>query len=291
MRTMQRSKALHAVIVVILIMLMMLTLYPVIYIISMSISGADAVIKREVFLLPKGFSLESYKLVIENDQIWLSYANTLFYTVVGTALNLALTLTCAYSVSRTEFVLRRGLMVFIVLTMMFNGGMIPNFLLITNLGLYNTRWAILLPGAISAWNLIIARNYYMTTIPGEIPESARMDGANEFTIFFRIILPLSGAITAVMALFYAVGHWNMWFKAMLYTPDAALHPLQLYLRKVLLLNSPDMLEGLDDAFERVAYAMQLKYAVIMVATLPIMCVYPLFIKHFAKGIMIGSLKE
>ena len=285
------SKILHGIIVIVLVVLMLATAYPFLYILSMSISSPDAVLNREVLLLPKGFSVESYKMVFENNQIWRSYANTVFYTVCGTIINLVLTLTCAYSVSRPAFVLQKPLMIFIILTMIFSGGMIPGFLLITNLGLYNTVWAILLPGAVSAWNLIITRNFFSTTIPASLPESAKIDGANDFTIFLRIVLPLSGAIIAVMTLFYAVGHWNMWFKAMIYVPNQNLQPLQLFLRKVLLLNSPEMLAGVDDAFDRIAYAMQLKYAVIIVATLPILCVYPFMIKYFAKGVMVGAVKE
>jgi putative aldouronate transport system permease protein len=285
------SAFLHGIIVFILVLLLFATLYPVIYIISMSISSVDAVLRREVILLPKGFSLKSYSLVFENPQVWRSYLNTVFYTVFGTLINLALTLTCAYAVAQQRFFLRKGLMVFITLTMMFSGGMIPSFLLVTQLGIYNTRWAILLPGAVSAWNLIIARNFFMTTIPDEVIESARIDGANDIGIFVRIVLPLSGAILAVMTLFYAVGHWNMWFKAMIYVPNQALQPLQLYLRNVLLLNTPEAMAGLDDVMERVAYAMQLKFAVIVVATLPVMCLYPFVSKHFVKGVMVGAVKE
>lgn len=285
------SRFLHGVIVAVLLGLMAVTLYPIIYVVSMSISSPDAVLGRQVFLYPIGFSLESYKMVFENADIWRSYGNTIFYTVAGTAINLALTLSCAYAASRPDFVLRKPLMVFITITMMFNGGLIPSFLLVSQLRLYNTIWAILLPGAVSAWNLIIARNFFITTIPTALVESAKIDGAGEMTVFARIVLPLSGAIIAVMTLFYAVGHWNMWFKAMLYVSDLRLHPLQLFLRKILLLDSPEMLAGVEDAFERVAYATQLKYAVIVVTTLPILCVYPFMIKYFTKGVMLGAVKE
>ncbi|MFV0401737.1 MAG: carbohydrate ABC transporter permease [Oscillospiraceae bacterium] len=285
------SKVLYGLLLVALTVMALATLYPFIYVISMSISSADAVLNREVLLFPVGFSLESYKMVFENPDIWRAYGNTIFYTAAGTAINLLLTLTCAYSASRKDFVLRKPLMVFITITMVFNGGMIPTFVLITRLKLYNTIWAILLPGAVSAWNLIIARNFFSTTIPQSVIESARIDGAGELTVFLKIVLPLSRAIIAVLGLFYAVGHWNMWFKAMLYVPDQTLHPLQLFLRRILLLDSPEMLAGVDDAFQRVAYAMQLKYAVIVVATLPILCVYPFLIKYFNKGIMLGAIKE
>ncbi|GHU01153.1 putative ABC transporter permease protein YtcP [Spirochaetia bacterium] len=285
------SVLLHIFIVAFLTALLFLTIYPVVYIFSMSISSADAVLKREVLLFPKGFSPGSYKLVFENQQIWRSYMNSIFYTAFGTFINLILTLACAYSVSQRQFFLRKQLMVFITLTMMFSGGMIPNFILVTRLGIYNTRWAILLPGAVSAWNLIIVRNFFMTTIPEELLDSAKIDGSNDIYTFLRIVLPLSGAIIAVMILFYAVGHWNMWFKAMIYVPNEALQPLQLYLRKILLLNSPEALAGMEDALERVAYAMQLKYAAIIVTTLPVMCLYPFVSKYFVKGVMVGAIKE
>lgn len=281
----------YVLIIAILTILLIATAYPFIFVISMSISSPSAVLNREVFLFPKGFSLESYKIIFENTRIWRSYANSIFYVVVGTAINLALTLPSAYAVSRREFVFRKSLMVFIVITMMFNGGMIPSFILVTELNIYNSIWAILLPGAVSAWNLIIARNFFETTIPASLVESARLDGANDFTIFLRIVLPVSAAIIAVMTVFYAVGHWNMWFKAMIYVPNTQLHPLQLFLRKVLLLDSPEMMTGVEDAMERVAYAMQIKYAVILVATVPILFVYPFVMKYFSKGIMLGSVKE
>lgn len=285
------SRFLHGVLIAVLVLMALVTLYPFVYVVSMSISSADAVLNRQVLLFPVGFSLESYKLVFENADIWHAYGNTVLYTVAGTALNLLLTLSCAYVASRPGFVMRRPLMVFIIVTMVFDGGMIPAFVLITRLGLYNTIWAILLPGAVSAWNLIIARNFFSTTIPAAVVESAKIDGAGEFTILWRVVLPLSKAIVATLGLFYAVSHWNMWFKAMLYVPDQRLHPLQLFLRRVLLLDSPEMLAGVDDAFQRVAYAMQLKYAVIVVATLPVLCVYPFLIKYFNKGIMLGAIKE
>ncbi|MGI6538129.1 MAG: carbohydrate ABC transporter permease [Caldicoprobacterales bacterium] len=273
-----------------LIIIAMLTLYPFIYIISMSISDADAVLAQEVWLLPKGFSLGSYNLVFENSEIWVSYGNTIWYTVVGTTINVVLTLMGAYALSRKEFFARNGIMIYIAITMFFNGGLIPTFLLVNNLGLYNSRWAMVLPGAVSAWNLIIARTFFQTSIPDSLPESAKLDGCSDISIFLKIVLPLSTPIIAVLIVFYAVGHWNAWFSALLYLGDSTLHPLQLFLRKILLMNSPDLLEGMEDAFERVAYAIQLKYASIVVATLPIICVYPFVQKYFVKGVMLGAIK-
>jgi putative aldouronate transport system permease protein len=267
------------------------TLYPFIYILSMSVSEQRAVMAREVWLLPKGFSLASYYLVFENKEIWQAYGNTLWNTVVGTGINLLLTVMGAYALSRKEFAVRNSIMFYIAITMFFSGGLIPSFLLVNNLGLYNTRWAMVIPGAVNAWNLIIARTYFQSSLPDSLPESAKMDGCTDFGILFRIVLPVSLPIIAVLTVFYSVGHWNAWFNALLYLSDETLHPLQLYLRKILIMNSPDMLQGMEDAFERVAYAVQLKYASIIVATLPILCIYPFVQQYFVKGVMLGAIKE
>ncbi|MFY9176204.1 MAG: carbohydrate ABC transporter permease [Caldicoprobacterales bacterium] len=286
------SRIWDRVIEALLILISITTLYPFIYIISMSISSPDAVLAQEVWLLPKGFSLGSYNIVFENQEIWRSYGNTLWYTVVGTTINVVFTLMGAYALSRKEFFARDAVMIYIAITMFFSGGLIPTFILVNSLGLYNTRWAMVIPGAISAWNLIIARTYFQTSIPDSLPESAKIDGCTDIGIFIKIILPLSVPIVAVLIIFYAVGHWNAWFNALLYLSDSSLHPLQLFLRKILLMNSPDMLqEGMEDAFERLAYTIQLKYSSIVVATLPIICVYPFVQKHFVKGVMLGAIKE
>jgi putative aldouronate transport system permease protein len=274
-----------------MILTAVITLYPFVYIISMSISEPGAVLAQEVWLLPRGFSLGSYNMVFENREIWTSYGNTIWYTLVGTTINVAFTLMGAYALSRKEFFARNGIMIYIAITMFFNGGLIPTFLLVNSLGMYNSRWAMVIPGAISAWNLIIARTYFQTSLPDSLPESARLDGATDIGIFLKIVLPLSAPIVAVLTIFYAVGHWNAWFNAMLYLSDSTLHPLQLFLRKILLMNSPDFLQGMEDAFERVAYAIQLKYASIVVAALPIICIYPFVQKYFVKGVMLGAIKE
>jgi putative aldouronate transport system permease protein len=269
----------------------LITLYPFIYIISMSISEPNAVLAQEVWLLPKGFSLGSYNMVFESNAIWTSYGNTIWYTAVGTTINVVFTLMGAYALSRREFFARNGIMLYITITMFFSGGLIPTFLLVNNLGLYNSRWAMILPGAINTWNLIVARTYFQSSIPDSLPESAKLDGCTDIGIFMKIVIPLSTPIIAVLIVFYAVGHWNAWFNASLYLGDSTLHPLQLFLRKILLMNSPDLLEGMEDAFERVAYAIQLKYASIVVATLPIVCIYPFVQKYFVTGVMLGAIKE
>ena len=269
----------------------LITLHPFIYIISMSLSEPNAVLAQEVWLLPKGFSLGSYNMVFENKEIWTTYGNTIWYTVVGTIINVVFTLMGAYALSRKEFFARSSIMVYITITMFFSGGLIPTFLLVNNLGLYNSRWAMILPGAINTWNLIVARTYFQSSIPDSLPESAKLDGSTDIGIFLKIVLPLSTPIIAVLIVFYAVGHWNAWFNASLYLGDSSLHPLQLFLHKILLMNSPDLLEGMEDAFERVAYAIQLKYASIVVAALPIICIYPFVQKYFVTGVMLGAIKE
>lgn len=285
------GKLFDALNVFVLSLLSIMTLYPFIYIISMSISDPRSVLAQEIWLLPKGFSLGSYKMVFENNAIWQAYANTIWNTGIGTSINVIFTLMGAYALSRKEFFARRAIMVYIAVTMFFSGGLIPTFLLVNNIGLYNTRWAMVIPGAVNAWNLIIARTYFQSSVPDSLPESAKMDGCSDIGILFRIVLPLSLPIIAVLTIFYAVGHWNAWFNALIYLSDGRLHPLQLFLRKILLMNSPDLLQGMEDAFDRVAYALQLKYASIMVATLPILCIYPFVQKYFVKGVMLGAIKE
>jgi putative aldouronate transport system permease protein len=267
-----------------------ITLYPFIYVISMSISDPIYAIKQEVWLLPKGFSLGAYEMCFKNPDIWRSYYNTIIYTVFGTMINIFMTTIAAYPLSRKKFVFKNVFMLGIAFTMFFGGGLIPSFLLIQKLGIYNTRWAMLIPGAVGAYYIIIARTYF-ETIPDSLQESAKLDGANDIMILFRIFLPLSKPIIAVLTLFYAVGHWNSYFSALLYLPNAELQPLQLYLVKILIQNQQSMLEGMTDQFERTLYAVQLKYAAIIVSILPIICVYPFLQKYFVKGVMIGAIKQ
>lgn len=274
----------------VMIFVIIITLYPFVYVFSMSISDPKYVITESVWLYPKGFSLESYERVFENPDVWQAYANTIFYTVVGTALNIIFTVLAAYPLSRRTFFARNWIMVIIVITMFFSGGMIPSFLLIKELGLYNTRWALLLPGLTTAFYIIVTRSF-LQSIPDSLTESAKIDGANDIRILVRIILPLSKPILAVLALFYAVGHWNSYVPAMLYLSDARLQPMSLYLMKILVQNNDSMLEGMADQFDRALFSMQLKYSIIIVSILPILLVYPFLQRYFVKGVMIGSLKE
>ena len=278
------------VVSIILIFAGLITLYPMLYTISMSISEPIYAMRNEVYLFPKGFSVESYKMVFENQEVLTAYLNTLWYTGVGTTINILMTVISAYPLSRKRFFIRNHLMVLVTFTMFFSGGMIPSFILINQLGLYNTRWAIVLPVAINTWNLILCRTFFQS-IPDSLEEVATIDGASQFIILFKIFLPLSMPIIAVLILYYAVGHWNSYFSAILYLSDPDLQPMQIYLRKVLILANTSIIgDKMTTGTERSMATLQLKYSIILVATLPILVVYPFLQKYFVKGVMIGSIK-
>jgi putative aldouronate transport system permease protein len=264
-------------------------IYPFLYVFSMSISSAEHVLRRDVFLYPKGIGLDGYNLVFSNSNIWMSYGNTLFYTIFGTAINVVLTILAAYPLSRPGFVLRRPLSLFITFTMFFGGGMIPFFIVISRLGLYNTRWGVLLPFAVSAWNIIIARTFY-ESIPEALIESATIDGAGNMITLIYIVLPLSTPILSVLALFYAVGHWNSYFWPLVLLPNNKLQPLQIYLYKILVQLKQDTMGGTQIGISRTVAAEQFKYSSIIVSILPIMLAYPFLQKYFVKGVMIGAVK-
>lgn len=266
------------------------TVYPFLYVFSMSISAPEHVLKRDVYIWPKGLGLDGYKLAIENFSFWKSYYNTLWYTVVGTLLNIIMTVLAAYPLSREKFVLRRPISLMIIITMFVSGGMIPFFIIVSNLGLYNTRWALIFPFAVSAWYIIIARTFY-EQLPESIAEAAKIDGANDLTILVKIMLPLSKAILAVLTLFYAVGHWNSYFWPLVFIQNAELQPLQIYLYKILIQLREDLMGGVQIGISRAVQAEQLKYAAIIISILPIILVYPFLQKHFVKGVMIGAIKE
>ena len=267
-----------------------ISLYPFLYVFSMSLSAPEHVLKRDVFMFPKGLGLEGYKLAIENPSFWRSYYNTIWYTVVGTCLNVVMTVLAAYPLSRDNFIFRRPLAILITITMFVSGGMIPFFIIVSKLGLYNTRSALILPFAVSAWNIIIARTFY-SQISESLAEAAKIDGANDFQILLRIMLPLSKAILAVVALFCAVGYWNSYFWALVLLRNADIQPLQIYLYKILIQLQQDSMGGMQISISRTAATEQLKYAAIIISILPILAVYPLLQKHFVKGVMIGAVKE
>ncbi len=278
-------------VVIVMLLALIITLYPIWYVLCMSFSDSMAVMKKEVYLYPIGFNLESYRRVLDpSTGIFTAYKNTIIYTVGGTALNVLLTVMLAYPLSQKRFWGRNQITLFVTFTMLVSGGMIPSFLLIKNLGLYNTRWALILPGAIQVYNMILARTFF-AGIPESMSESASIDGANDVTILSRIILPLSMPIIAVLILFYAVGHWNTYFNALLYLPDQKLQPLQMYLVRLLVENEQLLAEGGEDTMEMAMQNIKTKYATIIVVVAPILCVYPFLQKYFVQGVMIGAIKE
>ncbi|MDR1636270.1 MAG: carbohydrate ABC transporter permease [Treponema sp.] len=272
--------------------LFLITAYPIILVLSSSFSDRMAVLSGRVVLWPMGFSLEGYVAVFKYPEILLGYRNTIFYTATGTFVNIFVTMIAAYPLSRSGWYGKKVVSFAFIFTMFFSGGMIPVYLQIRNLGLLNSVWAMILPGAISIYNMIIARTFIQNTIPKELFESAKIDGSSEFRCFLSIVLPLSKAVIAVLVLYYAVGHWNAYFNAFIYLSKRELYPLQIFLREILIANSVEMNPFLDD--EAMAYYQGmydlLKYALIVVATAPIICVYPFIQKYFVKGVMIGSVK-
>jgi len=254
----------------------------------MSVSDPRAVMRSQIRLLPVGFTLNSYTLILGDSKVWTSYFNTLWYTLVGTGLNLFTTIMGGYALSRRHFKAGAFMMVLITIPMFFGGGMVPNFVLVNALGLYNTRWAIVLPMAASSWNVILTRTYFKSTIPDSIPEAAMIDGANDIQIFLRVIIPVSKAIIALITLYAAVGFWNTWFPVLLYTFDSKLQPMTIYLRNILMFGAG---EWGDDSEIAVMNAIQTRYTTIIVTILPIVCIYPFLQKYFVKGVMIGSIKE
>lgn len=268
-----------------------ITLYPFVFVLSMSISDPVAVVRREIFLLPKGFSLDAYRTVLNHPIVLRSYYNTIWYTGVGTTLNVVFTVMAAYPLSKRNFSARRVLMFLFVLTMFFSGGLIPMFVLVVKLGLYATRWAIVLPPLIVTFNLIICRTFFQT-LPEDLFECARIEGAGEWRIVWKIVAPLSKPIIAVLVLFYAVDHWNSFFPALLYLPNADLQPISLYLRRVLIQASPEAVQQFEtgEAGEGIMTMVQIKFALMIVAVLPILLLYPFLQKYFVKGALIGALK-
>ena len=277
---------------IIMTVLLVIALYPMIFVLSASFSSGDAVSSGKVILWPVEFNLEGYKTVFKNDDILRSYWNTLLYTVVGTVINVAMALITAYPLSRRDLKGRNFLMMIFTFTMFFSGGMIPAYININNLHLMNTFWVMVLPGALSVYNMIITRTFIQSNIPYEMLEAASIDGCNDTRYFFSFVLPLSKAIIAVNALFSAVNHWNAYFNAMIYLNDREKLPLQNIMRELLVLNEMNLSDLMDpeQALLLLNSVAVLKYSLIVVATVPILCAYPFTQKYFVKGVMIGSVK-
>ena len=265
-------------------------LIPLIFVVAASFSSPDALLSAKVFLWPVDFTLRGYKMVFDHDLLPLSFWNSIVYTVVGTVINLVLTVLAAYPLSRKDLAVRNPIMMLFAFTMLFNGGMIPTYLLVRDLGMLDTMWAILLPTAISVWNLIITRTYFQTSIPQEILESASIDGCNDFQFLIRMVIPLSVPILAVNVLLYAVGHWNSYFNEMIYLSTNTKFPLQLILRDILLNDQSAGTMDVTEQLERQKTQYLLQYSSMVVGTMPLMRLYPAVQKYFIKGIMVGAVK-
>lgn len=278
----------------VMVILLVIFVWPLWFVVIASFSNPNQVWMGEVVLWPKGFTLISYETLLEYERIWVGYRNTLFYTVVGTLVNLVMTVCGAYPLSRKDFMPRHFFMFLFMLTMYFGGGLIPTYLVVSGLGLVDTRWAMIIPGAVSIYNIIITRTYFMNSIPASLQEAATLDGANSFQYLMRVVLPLSKPIIAVIALYYAVGHWNDFYTALIYINKQEYMPLQSFLRDILMSNKMTLndMQGLDAAAAeaRMRLAQTLKYSVIIVSTVPVLCIYPFIQKYFVKGVMIGSVK-
>lgn len=276
-------------------LVLVVTLYPLIYVVSASFSEPNEVIMGNLWLLPKGFTLDGYDLIFDYDPIWIGYRNTLLYTVFGTALNLLLTLPCAYALSRRDFRGRTPIMLLFTFTMFFSGGMIPTYLAMKDFGLLNNPVAVIIPGAVNVTNLIIARTYFSTSVPWELQEAAVIDGCSNTRLLLRIVLPLSMPMVAVIALYYLVGHWNAYFNALIYLSNEDYYPLQLFLRNILLLDQmTEMMAGDSEAMQALMRRIQLKesmkYGIVVLSSLPVLVIYPFLQKYFVKGMMIGAIK-
>jgi putative aldouronate transport system permease protein len=265
--------------------------YPLYFVIIASFSDPSSVNSGKVWLWPVDINLEGYKRVLEDARVWRGYRNTILYTLLGTGFSLLFTLPAAYSLSRRDLKGRNFLMMYFVFTMFFSGGLIPTYLTVNNFRLINTIWVLVIPFSVSAYNLIIARTFFASTIPQELLEAALIDGCSNTRFFVSVVIPLSKAIIAVIGLYCAVGQWNQFFTSLVYTRDRDLMPLQMALREILLANSiNEMTSSGTDMYSRARVADMMKYSLIIIATAPVMCFYPFIQKHFTKGVMIGAIK-
>ncbi len=279
---------------VVLFLCLIIVLYPLVYVLSCSISDPVSVGAGDILLLPKNITLVGYKRVFQDSSILTGYGNTIFYAVVGTLINLIVTVPCGFALAKTTLPAKKLFLFLFMFPMYFTGGMIPTFILIKQLGLYNTRWVLLLMGAFNCYNCIICRTFF-SSIPRDLEEAASIDGCGTLRYFLQIVLPISQALLGVMVLYFAVGHWNSYFRAMMYVYDKNIQPLQIVLRNILVqsVNSASMMEnagGAELAAEQSAVAQQIKYAVIVVSSLPVLILYPFMQKYFVQGVMIGSVK-
>ncbi len=287
-----RDKIFYTIITIILTLFFIMVLYPCIYVISASFSSGDAVQAGKVVLWPVDVSIEGYKTVFNTKDVWIGFRNSLFYTVVGTSINIVMTVMAAYSLARPDVPGRNGIMLLFTFTMFFNGGMIPTYMVIRALGMLDTIWCLIIPGAVGAYNLIVARTFIQNSIPLELLEAAKIDGCSDVKYLLKVVIPLSKAVIAVLVLFYGVGHWNAYFNAMIYLHTKDLFPLTLFLRQILLMEQidPSTITDPELQAQMAKAAGVIKYALIVVSMVPVMLIYPFIQKYFVKGVMIGSIK-
>lgn len=294
MRRSYSDKIFDSVNFVVMILLIVVFAWPLWFIVIASISDPDVVLSGEVFLLPRDITFDGYKRLFEYKEIWVGYANSIFYTVVGTIFNMVMSICLAYPMSEKSFAPRKILMPFFMFTMYFSGGLIPTYLLYRDIGIVNTRWAILLPGMVSVYNSLIIRSFFMNSIPVELKDSSKIDGANAFQYLCKIVLPLSKPVFAVVGLYYMVANWNNYTKALYYIYDDSIAPLQTIVRRLVMSSKfladlatdtdPEMLEQLMEQSQL------MQYGVIMVAAIPVLCIYPFVQRYFVKGAMVGAVK-
>lgn len=279
----------------VLTILSLVVAYPLYFIVIASISKPVLVSTGQVYLFPRGINFMGYQKIFEYTELWHGYANTIFYTIGFTLLSVFVTLLAGFALSRRNLAGRNAVMMFFTITMFFSGGLVPTYFLIRDLGLMNTRFVIILIGSVSIYRIIITRTFFSSSIPDELYEAASIDGCNHFTFFFKVVLPLSSAIIAVLVIYSAVQQWNSWFNALIYLKDPSMMPLQMVLRKIII-NQKEFMDSLDvgssggSLSDQLYVAETMKYGIIIVSSLPVLMLYPFAQKHFAKGVMIGSIK-
>ncbi|CAH1200213.1 L-arabinose transport system permease protein AraQ [Paenibacillus allorhizoplanae] len=271
--------------------LVLLVLYPLYFVLTASVTDPDLVYSGKLLFFPEHITWDGYKRLLAESSIWLGFSNSLWYTLTGTAINVVLTITAGYVLSRSDLIGRNVFMFLLVFTMFFGGGLIPSYLLVKELHMLDTTWAMIIPNAVSVFNVIIVRTFFQTNIPGELLESAQMDGCSNLKFFWKIAIPLALPIVAVIVLFYAVGHWNSYFQALIYLKSNDKQPLQIILRNILIMNEGSDMQGMLDGSQEQQKRMELmKYGIIIISSLPVMILYPFLQRYFVKGTLVGSVK-
>lgn len=284
------DKIFYAINALILGLLAVIIIYPLYFIIIASFSDPDAVLGGKVVFFPVNITLDGYKKTIERSDVWIGYWNTIVYTVLTVVLSLTVTIPAGWALSRKNLPGKSFWMIFFIIPMFFGGGLIPFYNIMSALGLINTIWAVILPAILSVWNLFMSKTFFESSIPDGLLEAATIDGAGKFRIFFTMVLPLSKAIIAVMALYYAVGQWNSYFNAMIFLQNEKLYPLQLVLKEILIASESTVGGSGETILEQFRLANQLKYVSVIVSSIPVLMLYPFVQKYFQQGMMIGSLK-